>query len=349
MNRPPLVSVCVPTFNRAHYLPQCLESILGQTFGDFELIVQDNASTDETPNVVTQCRDPRVRYYRNDRNLGQIPNINCGIAHATGDYVSVCHDDDVYASTMLQRQVDTLARYPRVGLVHTAVWLMTETGALRGVHRVSQEDYVRRGREAFLRYLAFGHDIVFTTAMVRRACYEQAGSFHPAYLCADFDMWLRLALHCDVAYLAEPLAGYRVHAANATSGMTAVRWFAEYFEIFDRAVAIAAEKSLEISIPVERLRAQACQYQARRSRIEAAACIAVGNYTAAAEYVTAASRMDPSLMGSLRDNLLRLGCNQVGCFMLGGVRGLRRRLKVWPLSGLTRAQSDLSGIEGRQP
>lgn len=84
---------------------------------------------------------------------------------------------------------------------------MSETGAVRGIHRVSQQNYVTKGREAFLRYLAFGHDIVFTTAMVRRVCYEQAGRFHSAYLCADFDMWLRLALRCDIAYLAEPLAG----------------------------------------------------------------------------------------------------------------------------------------------
>jgi len=172
--------------------------------------------------------------------------------------------------------------------------------------------------------------------MVRRTCYDQVGLFHPAYLCADFDMWLRLVLHGDVAYLAEPLAGYRIHAANATSGMTAIRWFREYFEIFDRAVTIAAEKVPGISIPVDRLRRQACRYQARRSRVQAAACIAVGNYTAAAEYVEAASRMDPSPAGSLTDTLLRLGLNQVGRLIFGVVRSLRRQLKVWPLSNPTR-------------
>lgn len=337
MNRLPQVSVCVPTFNRAHYLPQRLESILGQTFGDFELIVLDNASTDGTPDVVARYRDPRVRYYRNDRNLGQIPNINRAIALATGDYVAVCHDDDVYAPAMLQRQVDTLLRYPRVGLVHTAVWLMSETGAFRGIHRVSKQDYVTNGRDAFLQYLAFGHDIVFSTVIMRRACYQQAGPFHPAYLCADFDMWLRLVLQSDVAYLSEPLAGYRIHTANATSSMTADRWFREYFEIFDRAVAIAVEKIPGIAISVERLRTEASRYQARRSRIEAAAYIAIGNYNAAAEYVTAASRMDSSLGGSLTNRLLRLGCNRVGRFILGGVRGLRRHFKLWPLNSLARA------------
>lgn len=114
MSRPPQVSVCVPTFNRAHYLPQCLESILGQTFGDFELIVLDNASTVETAEVVARYREPRIRYYRNDQNLGQIPNINQGIALAAGGYVAVCHDDDVYAPTMLQRQAETLSRHPSV-------------------------------------------------------------------------------------------------------------------------------------------------------------------------------------------------------------------------------------------
>ena len=325
MTRTPLVTVCVPTYNRAGYLAQCLEAIRRQTHEAFELLVLDNASTDETPQVVQRLADARLRYIRQPENLGQIPNVNRGLELAAGEFVCICHDDDIWAPTFLERQLAAMRRDPSVAFSHTAVWLCTEAGAARGVHRVEARDYLRNGREAFLRYLAFGHDVVFSTAMVRRAAYQQAGPFDARYLCADFDMWLRLALQGDVAYVAEPLAGYRIHAASASSGMTAVRWFHEYFEIFDRALALGRRQLPELTGLEERLRRRARRYQARRARIEAAACLAAGNDAAAVEYLGAAARLDPSFAGSAANGLLRLCRNAAGHHVLGGIRNVRRR------------------------
>ncbi len=331
MNRHPKVSVCVPTYNRAHYLSSCLDSIFGQTFSDFEVIVADNASTDGTPKMAAGFSDPRLRYVRNPSNLGQIPNINRALSFCTGDYVSICHDDDVYAPDMLQRQVEVMTEHPNVSLVHTAVWMMSETGEIRRLHRVSKDNYIVKGTEAFFRYLAHSHDIVFSTVMVRKTCYEAVGSFDSAFLCADFEMWLKLALQGDIAYLAEPLAGYRVHSASASSSMNANKWFGEYFEIFNRAITEAHTKRPELSIPVETLRAQAYRSQARRSRIEAAACIAAANYAAAVQYIEAASRMDPSWKGQCADWLLRLGADSLGGAVLRFVREARRRYALWAI------------------
>lgn len=333
MSHIPKVSVCVPTFNRAAYLAQCLQSILQQTFTDFELIVVDNASTDETPVVIAGFADPRLRYYRNPTNIGQIPNINRAIGLASGECVSICHDDDLYAPDILRREVEVMSDCPALALVHTAVWLLSDSGAVRGVHRVSRSDYVLKGREAFLRYLAFGHDIVFSTVMVRRAHYQRIGNFNPIYQCADFEMWLKLALHGDIAYLAEPLAGYRLHTSSATSGMEAARWFREYFEIFDRAAEEGRASICDLPLLSEGLRARARRHQARRGRIEAASCIAAGNYAAASQYLDAASHMDTSFTGALADSLLRLGTNPLGHSLLRGFRAARRRLKAWSLPG----------------
>lgn len=333
MSHPPKVSVCVPTYNRAAYLAQCLESILRQTFTDFELIVVDNASTDETPAAVAGFADPRLRYYRNPTNIGQIPNVNRGLALASGEYVCICHDDDLYAPDILRREVEVLSDHPDVVLVHTAVWLMSDVESFRGIHRVNRRDYVLKGREAFLRYLAHGHDIVFSTVMVRRACYRRTGGFNPNYLCADFEMWLKLALQGDIAYLAEPLAGYRLHASSVTSGMGATRWFGEYFEIFDRAVETGRAGIPNLPNLSESLRARARRHQAWRGRIEAASCIAAGNYAAASQYVEAAGHMDPSFTGAVADGLLRLATNPLGRTLLSGFRAARRRLKVSCLPG----------------
>lgn len=331
MGHTPKVSVCVPTFNRAVYLTHCLRSILRQTFQDFELIVVDNASTDETPDAVAQLKDPRLRYHRNPTNIGQIPNINHAIELARGEYVSICHDDDLFAPHMLERELEVMSDHPEVVLVHTAVWLLSATGNIRGIHRVSRRDYLLKSREAFLRYLALSHDIVFSTVMVRRAAYRCVGPFNPEYLCADFEMWLKLTLHGDIAYLAEPLAGYRIHTSSASSGMTAARWFGEYFDIFDRTMEAGQASIPDLPMLSKGLRARALSHQARRARIEAASCIASGNYAAAFHYIEAATHMDPSFKGVLADSLLRLGMNPVGRPFFSGLKNARRALKLWSL------------------
>ena len=320
---PPPVSVCVPTFNRAALLRTSLASILRQSFRDFELIVVDDASTDETPGVVAGLREPRLRYERNERNLGQIANLNRCLALARGEYVCIFHDDDVYAPTILEREVAVLARHPGVGLVHTAVWMLTADGRVRRVHRVAERDYVRSGRERFMTYLGRAHDIVFSTAMVRRACYEAVGGFDPRFILADGDMWLRIALRADIAYIAEPLAGYRVHDVSASRTMTPARWFGEYFEIFDKNVALAGS-SFPVQVPA--LLAEARRVQAQRSRVEAAASIAAGRFDLAADYIAVAAGLDASPLGRASDALLCLCRNPLGRAALRAVRAVRQRI-----------------------
>lgn len=328
MGHQPTVSVCVPTFNRAGFLAGSLESILRQSFPDFELIVVDDGSTDETPMVVEKFSDPRLRYYRNTHNLGQIENLNHCIELAGGEYVCIFHDDDVYAPRILEREVEALSRNPNAGLVHTAVWILTEEGRVRRVHRVSDRDYVRPGRESFLTYLRRGHDIVFSTAMVRRSCYEAAVRFDPRFILADGDMWFRIALDFDIAYIAEPLAGYRVHGESASRMMTPERWFGEYFAIFDKNVELARDRIPGLDGQEAELRAEARRRQARRSRLEATASIADGKYELAARYISVASELDRSLLGLTSDALLRAARNPLGRAVLCGLRFVRHGIHV---------------------
>lgn len=328
MCRQPPVSVCVPTYNRARFLAASLESILRQSFPDFELLVVDDGSTDETPTVVEKFSDPRLTYHRNDRNLGQIENLNRCIELARGEYVCICHDDDVYAPRILEREVEMLSHNPTAGLVHTAVWVLTEEGRVRRVHRVSDRDYVRPGRESFVTYLRSAHDIVFSTAMVRRSCYAAVGRFDPRFILADGDMWHRIALDFDIAYIAEPLAGYRVHRESASRTMTPARWFGEYFEIFDKNIELARGRMPGIAAREAELRTEARRRQARRSRIEAAARIADGKYELAAKYISVASELDPSLAGLSSDALLRAARNPAGRAALRSLRLVRHGIHV---------------------
>jgi glycosyltransferase involved in cell wall biosynthesis len=319
----PIVSVCVPTFNRAKFLAKSLESILRQSFSDFEVVVVDDASTDETTAVVQKFSEPRLSYYRNNHNLGQIENLNRCLELARGEYVCIFHDDDVYAPRILEREVDVLSRNPGVGLVHTAVWILSEAGRVRRVHRVSDSNYVRPGREAFLAYLWRAHDIVFSTAMVRASCYTAVGGFDPRFILADGDMWLRIALDFDIAYIAESLAGYRMHHASASRTMPPVRWFGEYFEIFDKNIKIARDRMPYLDEQQAQLLAEARRHQARRSRLEAAASIASGQYSLAANYIQVASELDPSLPGRAGDTILRAALNPLGRLAMLGLRFVR--------------------------
>jgi glycosyltransferase involved in cell wall biosynthesis len=345
----PTVSVCVPTYNRAGFLRECLASILGQTFTDFELVVVDNASTDETPDLVRGLRDPRLRYERNPENLGQIRNLNRCVELARGDLVCIFHDDDVYDPRILERQQAVFARHPRVGLVHTAVWLLTEDGRVHKLHRVARRDYVRPGVEAFVAYLREAHDIVFSTVMVRRQCYGEAGPFEPRFHCADFDMWLRIALRWDVAYLADPLAGYRIHANTVSQALRAVEWPRENFEIFDRAAALARQAIPGFVELEPEIRRASARTQARRSRIEAAARIVIGDYATAREYLAVSRRLDPTAAGRLAAAALGALRNRPGGLLLRGVGAARYRLGAAlnggePTRG--RRYADLVGADG---
>jgi glycosyltransferase involved in cell wall biosynthesis len=116
----PLVTIGVPTYNRAnHFLRNVVENALGQTYENLEVLVSDNCSTDHTPEVVGSFRDSRVRYVRQERNLGQIGNSNFLVQEARGDYLLVLHDDDRIDPDFIETCVAAAAGHPQVGLIVT--------------------------------------------------------------------------------------------------------------------------------------------------------------------------------------------------------------------------------------
>ena len=116
----PKVSVVITTYNRAVLLPRAVRSVLAQTFEDYELIIVDDCSTDDTPDVIRTFVDSRIRVVRHAENTGQSAAINTGIRIARGEYIAFPDDDDEWVESKLLRQVRTLdASSPRVGLVYT--------------------------------------------------------------------------------------------------------------------------------------------------------------------------------------------------------------------------------------
>jgi glycosyltransferase involved in cell wall biosynthesis len=199
----------MPTYQRAHVIGESIASLLAQRFGDFELIVQDDGSPDDTGRVVAAIGDPRIRYHRNPINLGMPGNLNEGIRGTRGTYVLVCHDHDLYAPELVGEMLALLEAEPDVVYVHSAVRVIDQAGT---VQRAFVGPYARvtPGRAWAGLMLSRFDSPVCADSMVPRRRYETAGLYDERFgFVADVEMWIRLALHGDVGYIARPLIGVR--------------------------------------------------------------------------------------------------------------------------------------------
>ncbi len=319
----PKVTVCLPTYNRSGYLIQCLASILAQTFRDFEVIVSDNCSSDDTPAVVGALRDPRLRYVRNASNIGVFPNMNQCLDLARGQYICILHDDDLYEPWFLEREVALLDRHPSAAFVHCATYEIDGEGRRRRVVRAYLEDRLLDGKAEFRRYLG-GHNVCCSTVMVRGDHYRKMGGFDTELLCSDWLMWLRLCLEGDVAYVAEPLASMRVHGASFSSSIQAVRWCQDFLGVLDRGLAVAEAACPSLVADRGDLLRQASRAQGKRFLIAAVAALCEGNESGTKGFVQVLRELEG--LGSPRAYawLVQACRNPVGRFCLRGVRRLHR-------------------------
>jgi glycosyltransferase involved in cell wall biosynthesis len=205
----PRVSVVLTTYNRAQVLADTIHSILIQSFTDFELIVCDDHSTDETAATVQRFArvDTRVRYLPADQNLGMPRNLNRGIVAARGELVANLHDGDIYDPRLLEKWVGGLDRCPDAAFVFNAyrdLGQWSTPGTVMSLPLPSCFDGSILLR-IFDRRWRFDSP-VWGTVMVRKSAYTESGILDERYgFIADVDMWLRLAERYKVAYVNEPL------------------------------------------------------------------------------------------------------------------------------------------------
>jgi len=216
----PLVTVVVPCYKLAHLLPQCVNSILGQDYKNFEVLIMDNCSPDRTPEVAQSFNDPRVQHIRNESNVGHIRNYNKGLTLARGKYVWLLSADDMLRSPhVLGKFVNVMERNPRVGYVFCRA-VELHQGKETGVGRwadCGDEDRIWNDRSFFL-HLLEANCIAAPTVLMRKDCLNKVGLFQPELpFASDWYMWCMLAMHYDVAYLADPMVCYRFHGESLTT------------------------------------------------------------------------------------------------------------------------------------
>jgi hypothetical protein len=222
---PSRVTVLVPTYNRAHWLGGAIDSILAQSCTDFHLVVSDNASTDATREIVARYDDPRLSYVRRDVNCGLNEHYNSWFERVESDYLFVVPDDDRLVPGALAATVAALDANPTAGLVHGQVDVVDERGAvIAAAHDMTGQagDMLESG-EAFIRrsmdmsYRVHASTVNLRTAAVRTCLLDERD-----YPVTDLGHWMRVALDWDVAFLARPLARYRIHEGAYSAGAAAV-------------------------------------------------------------------------------------------------------------------------------
>lgn len=216
----PAVTFLVPCYRLAHLLTACVESILAQTFEDFEVLILDDCSPDETPAVARSFGDARVRHVRHPQNLGHLRNYNAGLALARGRYVwLISADDRLRGPDALARAMRTFAAHPDVEYVFSPAMALRD-GRDAGVVSFSWDESRPRlmdGPRFVTRTLLRQNVIASPACIARRDCYERAGGFPLALPYAgDWYLWCRFAFDGPVAFLPEPLADYRFHESSMT-------------------------------------------------------------------------------------------------------------------------------------
>jgi glycosyltransferase involved in cell wall biosynthesis len=208
------VSVLMPTYNYAHYIEDAIQSVLGQTFTDFELIIVDNCSTDDTPVIVTKyLSDQRVRYYKNETNIGPIGNFNKVLELGQGEYIKFLFSDDILLPTALEQFIKILDDHPNVSLATSSFEYFGSmsyrhdppyTGLISGVDAI---------KSSLLKsnWIGSPSNVIF-----RRKNYDSKGFDKKWMWWGDLELWHRILKASDLYVLPLVLSKFRYHETSAT-------------------------------------------------------------------------------------------------------------------------------------
>lgn len=203
-----MVSIVLPTYNGEKYINKSIQSVIRQTYPNWELIVIDDCSTDSTNVIVAGYaeKDSRIQLFRNCKNLRLPESLNIGFSKATGDYLTWTSDDNLYKPDAIEKLLRTLQNNENCGLVFSRMENIDAEGNVKGISYAPSDV-----NELFY------HNIIGASFMYTRKVYEKIGDYNTEkFLMEDYDYWLRIARCNTIEYLPEVLYQYRQHAGSLT-------------------------------------------------------------------------------------------------------------------------------------
>lgn len=258
-SKSPKVSVCIPSYNYSRFISDAITSVLNQSLGNFELVIVDDNSTDDSESVIRGFQDSRIRYFRNEVNLGITANWNKCLSLARGSYVCIMGADDIYFPDFLTRMCFVLDSNFDVGFAHCAFKLIDEDGKILRVYQRYARDSVENGQCVF-RKLLLGNYVMFSSVLIRKECLRILGGFDSGLsYTLDWEMLARMSLAYKVAYVSEPLSCFRTHSSNLTrSCVLSGRYLTDGFRAIDLMLAQIPQHS-----GLETLKGEASRYKSR--------------------------------------------------------------------------------------
>ncbi len=207
----PLLSVLTTIYNREKYLAECIESVLASDYADFEYILVDDGSTDGSVEIAQRYakQDARIRFYQNEKNLGDYGNRNKAASYATGKYLKYVDSDDTLYPDALSKFVHTMEAFPVAGIGLVSHWDKIAAPEIVSPQEAYRRHFLRTGG-------FFTHSPL--TSIIRKDVYEQIGRFHYHQTASDYDFWLRVSAYFPIVMLPTGLIGiYRVHEEQESS------------------------------------------------------------------------------------------------------------------------------------
>jgi glycosyltransferase involved in cell wall biosynthesis len=202
------------TYDRAGYIADAIRSVLDQDYGNLEIIVMDDASTDNTEAIVHELKsaDPRIKYFKNSYNMGIPQNRNMGLAHASGKYIAILDSDDLWCNkSKLRKQVEFLEENPTCGLIGTQVRVIDANG-------IPYDEFHHAVTDMKIRDVILSHN-QFTNSRVlfpKQLATDVGGYDDTCTIWEDYDLFLRIGLHAKFANLDVIMTEYRIHPGGVT-------------------------------------------------------------------------------------------------------------------------------------
>lgn len=235
----PRITVLMAVHNGARYLDAAVQSILCQTWSDFEFLIVDDGSTDDTSLRLAGYHDERMRVVRTE-NRGVGAALSLGVREARGEFIARMDADDIAAPNRLERQLAAMESMPEVGVVDSGVHLMDRQG--RPLPDDVTDAFFSRAERRWR--LMWRNAVVHPTVMLRKSVLDRTGeNYRPRVIAEDYDLWLRLVPHTEFYRLPEQLLWYRRHAESVTA-----KWGRQHFDCLAGIIQDGLERMIHVRI-----------------------------------------------------------------------------------------------------
>lgn len=205
----PKVSIITPAYNHVNFIRHTIDSVLNQTYRDFEHIVVDDGTTDGTAEALKSYGN-RIKYIRQE-NRGTAAATNAGVRASSGEYIAILDSDDAWLPQKLERQMPIFDQFPDTAAIYSHAYVIDAAGKLKEGVLLGQPF----SQDGAFADLLRDDPIPLLTAVVRRDCVDRLGGFNEGLpSISDWDLWIRISARWPIAFVPEPLALYRIHGRN---------------------------------------------------------------------------------------------------------------------------------------